>query len=184
MPQGEDDTMAKKSAAKKIFKAKKTKTVETPARAWQQTYEFVKPLKVEPVRETILGVAYGVISKAKSPQTIDQIAEKAVSAGLGEYSDQNPRTQMQIMLRRLAAQGSVRILRATAGGDAAPVKPRAKAGEAEPKAKKTAKVVKAAGKAGKGATKATKAGEKAPKRSRVVVKAPAVASADEAAADV
>lgn len=93
---------------------KKTKTADAPVRGWNQSYEFVKDAKVEPVKDTIIGTVYAGIKKVKRG-TIEDVTDAALKAGLGDATGQNPRVQTQVMLRRLIAMGVVKLHKETAG---------------------------------------------------------------------
>ena len=105
----ETDIMAKKAAA-----AKKASS----GRSWNRTYEFVKPLKVEPTKGTIKGAVYAGIKAVKSGNA-DAVTAAAEKAGLKDCTDQDTRVQTMVWLRALIADGAVRVVKAD-GGKPAP----------------------------------------------------------------
>lgn len=127
---------AKKAKAKKADVAGKS-------RAWNQEYEFVKPMKVEPLKDTMRGTVYSAIQKV-GKGNVDAVAAKAVALGLGDQTKQDPRGQTQILLRQLVATGSVRLIKHTASAP----KAGATAKKASPASKAVAKTARKA-KAGK-----------------------------------
>jgi hypothetical protein len=98
---------AKKSSAKKT-----TAKSESKSRAWNQTYEFVKPLKVEPPKDTIRGCVYAGVKSVKNGNA-DEVCAAAVKAGLADVTGQDPRTQTMVHLRNLIADGAVKVHRDT-----------------------------------------------------------------------
>jgi hypothetical protein len=124
----EEESVMSKKVAKKVVAAKKS---TASGRSWNRTYVFVKSLKVEPAKDTIVGCVYAGIKSIKSGNA-DEVTAAALKVGLRNVTGQDPRVQTMVWLRRLAADGAVRV-DAADKGKAAPAKASAKA--AQPKKK-------------------------------------------------
>lgn len=113
----------KKRSSKKSSKAATAPTAKKSTgngRAWKQHYEFVKNAKDEPAEDTIQGCVYRGAKAVKSG-TADEVTDAAVKAGLSKVTSQDARTQTMVHLRRLVAQGVVKVVKDTA----APAAPKA-----------------------------------------------------------
>lgn len=112
---GEEPTMA----------TKKTTTTKKTGRSWNQSYAWVKALKLEPPAESVKGCIYRAMQKTKRG-TAEQVTDAAVKLGLKTYTKQDPRNMTQSLLRQFAELGAVKIVR---DGDApAPAKAKATTG--------------------------------------------------------
>ncbi len=121
----EEHPMATKSAKKSNGKGK---SGDGTSRAWNQTYEFRKALKAEPPKDTIKGCVYAGIKKV-GKGNVDEVTEAAMRAGLGDVTGQDPRTQTQVWLRALIADGAVTLHKHTGEAKAAVAKKPVKKGK-------------------------------------------------------
>jgi hypothetical protein len=96
--------------SKKSVKAssKKVAAKTESGRSWNRTYVFVKPLKAAPADDTIVGKVYAGIKTIKSGNA-DEVTAAAISKGLRDVTGQDPRVQTMVWLRKLVADGAVRV---------------------------------------------------------------------------
>lgn len=92
---------SKKSAKKNIAVAERESSLQ---------YAYVKTPKDGPADDSIQGTVLAGIRKIKSGN-LDEAVEAALKAGLGEATNQEPRNQVRVHLRRLHNMGAVKVSR-------------------------------------------------------------------------